>query len=100
MKAMTMVATRLVMGRLSCLYLFTVLLAGCSTLGREHVVIHGSADAALKTTVKRGLFFTTARIGDREAGPFPIDTGADELFFDVELAKALHLSFWSENEPS
>lgn len=95
---MTTVATRIVMGRLSFLYLFMVLLAGCSTLGRENVVFNGSADAALTTTVKRGLFFTRARVGDREAGPFMIDTGASDLFIDVELAKALTLSFWGENE--
>jgi hypothetical protein len=97
-KAMTTVAMRLVMLRLSCLYCFTVLLAGCSTLGREHVAINGGADAEVETTVKRGLFFTKARIGNREAGPFLIDTGASDLFLDVELAKALKLSFWGERE--
>jgi hypothetical protein len=39
-----------------------------------------------------------ARIGDREVGPFVIDTGASDLFFDVELAKSLKLSFWGEDE--
>jgi hypothetical protein len=95
---MTTVATRLIILRLSFLYVFTLWLAGCATLGRENVVINGSADAELTTTVKKGLFVTKAHIGDREVGPFVIDTAASDLFFDVELAKALNLSFWGENE--
>jgi Aspartyl protease len=95
---MTTVATRIVILGLSFLYIFTLLLAGCSTLGRANVVINESADAELKTTIKRGLFLTKAHIGDREAGPFLIDTGASDLFFDVELARALKLSFWGEEE--
>jgi Aspartyl protease len=94
---MTMVATRLGMFRLAFLCCFTLLLTGCSTLGREKVVINEPADAELTTTVKRDLFFTRARIGGREAGPFLIDTGVSDLFFDVELAKALNLSLWGKN---
>jgi len=52
----------------------------------------------VETTVRRGLWFTKARVGNREAGPFLIDTGASDLFLDVELAKALKLSFWGESE--
>jgi len=92
---MPMIATRLIMLRLGCLFSFTLLVTGCSSLGRANVVIHESVEAEVATTVKRGLFFTRARIGAREAGPFLIDTGASALVLDVELAKALKLSLWS-----
>lgn len=93
---MTTGAPRLVMLTLACLSCVTVWLAGCAILGVENVVITGSAEAEVPITVQRDLWFTTARIGDREAGPFLIDTGASDLFLDVELAKALQLSFWGE----
>ncbi len=89
---MTTAARRSDVFGVSLLYVSILLLAGCSTLGRESVIIKGGADAKLETTVKKGLFFTKARIGDREAGPFLIDTGAYALILDVELAKALRLS--------
>jgi hypothetical protein len=95
---MTTGAPHLVMFALACLSCVTVWLTGCATLGLQTVVINGSADAEVKTTVQRGLFFTNVRIGDREAGPFLIDTGASDLFLDVELAKALKLSFWGESK--
>jgi hypothetical protein len=51
---MTTVVTRIVMVRLSFLYVCTLLLAGCAPLGREYVVIKRNADAELTTTVKGG----------------------------------------------
>ncbi len=89
---MTTVARRIGGIKFSFLYVSILLLAGCSTLGRENVVFNPSADAKLTTTVNGGLFFTKARIGNREAGPFLIDSGANALVLDVELAKALNLS--------
>jgi hypothetical protein len=95
---MTTGTPRLARGTIACLACVTVWLAGCSALGLETVVIHEGADPEVTTTVQQGLFFTTVRIGALEAGPFLIDTGASDLFLDVELAKALKLSLWDEGK--
>ncbi|MGE5848809.1 MAG: aspartyl protease family protein [Candidatus Methylomirabilota bacterium] len=107
---MPTVARRIGGTKLSVLCVSILLLAGTSSLGREnaasdrsrefHVVFDSNAIARLPTTVNRGLFLTKARIGNREAGPFMIDSGAAPLALDVELAKALNLSLWSgEKDP-
>jgi hypothetical protein len=59
-----------------------LLLGGCLVQNPEAVAtpgtvaVDGTVDARLKTTHKHGLLLTRVRIGDREAGPFLIDTGA------------------------
>ena len=73
-----------------------LVLAACATLSKNLVLFRPSGDARLVTRVKEGLFLATVRIGDREASPFLIDTGATAITLDAELAKALHLSFWRE----
>ena len=87
---------RRVQFRLSRLLVSLLLLAGCLTLSKNAVVIRAGADARLLTRVKEGLFLARVRIGDREAGPFLIDTGASALALDSELAKVVHLSFRGE----
>ncbi len=82
--------------RLSHLFALLLLLIACSTLTKNAVLIRENADARLVTTVKEGLFLTRVRIGDREAGPFLIDTGASALVLDSELAKVVPLSFRGE----
>ncbi len=72
-----------------------LLLAGCSLI-KNTAVFHESADAQLVTRLSRGLFLTNVRIGDREAGPFLIDSGADNLYLDSQLAKELNLALWGE----
>jgi len=94
----TVATPRIVMSRLVYLFALLLSLAGCSTLSRNTVVINESADARLEITVRRGLFTTKARIGALEASPFIIDTGADYLYLDSELAKALNPSSWGEND--
>ena len=89
---------RIVMSRLLCLCAVFVSLVGCATLRGHTVVVNERADARLEITVKKGLFTTTARIGPLEAHPFVIDSGADHLYLDSELAKALNPSSWSERE--
>ncbi len=81
---------------LSSLLALLLLLAGCSTLNRNAGVIRAGADARLTTWRNDGLFLTTVRIGDREASPFLVDTGASGLVIDSELAKAVSLSFRGE----
>jgi predicted aspartyl protease len=68
-----------------------LLLAGCVAPWAPAVVIDSRADARLRTTHPYGLFLTTARVGGREYGPFVIDTGANALILDVELARTLEL---------
>jgi hypothetical protein len=80
------------------LFALLLVLAGCSTLSRNTVLIRGSVDARLVTRVKAGLFLTTVRIGEREAGPFLIDTGSQSLYLDSELARSLNPSFWGEGD--
>lgn len=91
------VTARRIRSRLSFLFvLLLLLLPGCSGLGANAVVIHGSADARLVTRVREGLFLATVRIGDREAAPFLVDTGASSLLLDSEFAKGVPLSFAGE----
>jgi hypothetical protein len=71
---------------------------GCSTLGGHRVVINERADPRLDITVRRGLFTARARIGHLDAGPFVIDSGADRLYLDAQLAKALNPSSWDKND--
>ncbi len=85
-----------VWSRPSHLIVLLLLLAGCSTVSKNAVVIRENGDARLVTSVKDGLILTKVRIGDREAGPFLIDTGASALVLDSELAKIVHLSFQGE----
>jgi len=94
----TFVIPRIVMPRLVFLCTLVVSLVGCAALGGNTVVINERADARLRIAVKRGLFTTTARIGPLEARPFVIDTGADHLYLDSELAKTLNPSSWGERE--
>jgi hypothetical protein len=75
-----------------------VSLVACATLSRNTVVINERADARLAITVTQGLFTTTARIGPREAGPFVIDSGADHLYLDSELAKTLNPASWGAHD--
>jgi len=63
-------------------------------------VINERADARLAITVTQGLFTTTARIGPLEASPFVIDSGADHLYLDSELAKVLNPSAWGAHDSS
>jgi hypothetical protein len=86
------------MYRLGCLCALALLLAGCSTLSRNTVAINESVDPRLDVTMKNGLFTTKARIGSLEASPFVIDTGADQLYLDSELAKVLNPSSWGEHD--
>lgn len=89
---------RIVMSRLVHLCALVVSLVGCATLVGRTVVINERADARLEIVLKKGLFTTTARIGPWEAHPFVIDTGADHLYLDSELAKTLNPSSWGERE--
>lgn len=84
--------------RLVGLHALVVALVACATLGRPTVVINERADARLAITVQKGLFTTTARIGPVEAGPFVIDSGADHLYLDSELAKTLNPSSWDARD--
>lgn len=61
------------------------------------VAIDGTVDARLKTTLRNGLFLTRVRIGDRDVGPFLIDTGAYGLVFATELADSLGLKSWGHS---
>ena len=81
-----------------CIAIGLILLAGCLTPFVPSVVVDPRADARVRTTQRQGLFLTMARIGDRDAGPFVIDTGANTLVLDTELARTLglrasHLSY-------
>ena len=68
-----------------------LLLGGCVAPWAPSVVVDPRADARVRTTQRQALFLTTARIGDREVGPFVIDTGANALVFDTETARSLGL---------
>jgi len=95
---MTRAATaRLIKSRSFHLFALFLFLAGCFTLSKNTVVIHEGADARLVTRVTKGLFLTNVRIGDRETGPFLIDTGSSTIILDFELAKGLNLSFRGES---
>ncbi len=95
---MTTAKRRRDMYRVACLCAVVLCLVGCSTFSRNTVVISERADPKLEITMTRGLFMTKARIGSLEAGPFVIDTGADQLYLDSELAKVLNPSSWGEHE--
>ena len=88
------------MWRLVYLCALVVALAGCATLSRPAVVINERTDPRLAITVEKGLFTTTARIGPLEARPFIIDSGADHLYLDSELAKTLNPSSWDARDSS
>lgn len=74
-----------------------LLLAACLTPSPARaprpwtVSVDGTVPPRLPTAVRHGLFLTSARIGEREAGPFLIDSGASDLILDVKLADALNL---------
>jgi predicted aspartyl protease len=89
-------AARLAKPRPLLLVTLLLLLVGCAPRSKNTVLLREGVDARLVTRVNQGLFLTTVRIGDREAGPFLIDTGADRIYLDSELAKSLNLSFWAE----
>jgi hypothetical protein len=89
-------AARLAKPRPLLLIALLLLLVGCAPRSKNTVLLREGVDARLITRVNQGLFLTTVRIGDREAGPFLIDTGADRIYLDSELAKSLNLSFWAE----
>jgi len=84
--------------RLVCLHALVLALVACATLGRPTVVIDERADARLAITVTQGLFTTRARIGPLEAGPFIIDSGADRLYLDSEVARVLNPASWSARD--
>ncbi len=73
-----------------------LLLAGCSILSQNTVVFRENAEARVVTRVNRDLFLTNVRIGDREAGPFVIDSGADNIYLDAQFARELNLALWGE----
>lgn len=89
---------RILMSRFLLLCVLVVSMTGCATLGGHTVVLDERADARLDIAVKNGLFTTTARIGPVEARPFVIDSGADHLYVDSELAKKLNPSSWSARD--
>ena len=96
-KAILRVATaRLIRSGRWCLIVLLLVLAGCAALSKNTVLLRASGEARLATRVKKGLFLTTVRIGDREAGPFLIDSGANAIVLDAELAKTVQLSAWRE----
>ena len=97
---MTVVTPRSGMARLGYLGALVLSLVGCATLSRPTVVINERADARLAITVTKGLFTTSARIGPLEASPFIIDSGADHLYLDSELAKVLNPSSWGARDSS
>ena len=68
-----------------------LVLGGCVPFWAASVVVDPRADPRVRTTQRQALFLTTARLGDRDAGPFVIDTGAANLALDTELARTLGL---------
>jgi len=80
----------------ACLLVLLLWLEGCATLGKNTVLINPRTDARLAIWLTQGLFLTNVRIGDREVGPFVIDSGASDIFFDSELAKGLMLEVRGE----
>jgi len=86
------------MSRFLLLCALVVSLVGCATLSGHPVVVDGRADPRLDIAVRNGLLTTTARIGPVEARPFIIDSGADHLYVDSELAKKLNPSSWGERD--
>ena len=68
-----------------------LLLGGCLVRGTDTVRSDDPANALLATTVRHGLFLTTVQIGGREAGPFLIDSGSNQLVLDAALAETLPL---------
>jgi predicted aspartyl protease len=75
-----------------------VLLVGCVTPWLPSVVVDSRVGAQLSTRQRHGIFLATVRIGDREAGPFVLDTGASHLVLDVELARTLGLRAWAASQ--
>ena len=68
-----------------------LLLFGCTTPELPSVFVDRRVEARLVTRQRHGIFLTTVRIGDREAGPFALDTGSNQLVLDGELARTLGL---------
>jgi hypothetical protein len=86
------------MSRLWPLVALLFWLAGCVTPAKHTVLFHEDINARLATRHENGLFLTLVRIGDREAGPFLIDSGAAGIILDSRLGEVLHLSFWGETD--
>ena len=86
--------------RVVCLCTLLLWLVGCATTkpNTTSIVLRENADARLATRVWNGLFLTQALIGDREVGPFLLDTGATFLTLDAGLAKDLKLDLSGASE--
>ena len=94
----TAAMARLLMSRLWPLVALLFWLAGCVTPAKHTVLFHENTNARLATRHENGLFLTQVRIGDREAGPFLIDSGAAGIILDSRLGEVVPLSFWGESD--
>jgi hypothetical protein len=93
----TATAPGLVASRLLLLAAFLLWLVGCVP-PRNVVLFRNDVNTRLATRHYDGLFFTQVHIGDREVGPFLIDSGAGSLFLDSELGKTLDIPLSGEGD--
>jgi hypothetical protein len=72
--------------------LLPLLLGVCLVRGGDTVTFDARVSSQLATTVRSGLFLATVRIDGQAFGPFLIDTGAEDVVFDIDLASKVSLS--------